>query len=149
MKESLRNLNSEIERFYSRKSNLSHPLWRLGEACIYNDNEQNQNAWYRGKIVQIIDKDHCLILLVDYGKTRYANRASLKEIYDKFLLAPCQIERAHLSDIDIKDDEIDEKIHRKLVKTITKISINFFDTTKKLENKKINKKKVSRDCGES
>lgn len=107
--ERLRKLMSDITYFYDRKQNLPQPNIRVGEACVFCDYEKK--SWLRAKIVRIIDRDHCLVLLIDFGITRYVNRSALKEIYDKFLAEPCQVARACLNDLDeLKDEEIDEKL---------------------------------------
>lgn len=97
--------------FYNRKQNLPQPGIRVGEACVFSDYETK--SWLRAKIVKIVDKDHCLVILIDSGVMRYVNRAALKEIYDKFLVEPCSIARACLNDLDeMVDEEIDEKLQQ-------------------------------------
>jgi hypothetical protein len=101
--------NNDMQYFYGKKSNLAQPLMKEGNACVYHDN--SEMLWFRARIKTVCDADHCLVKLVDRGETKYANRAMLRVIHDKYLEIPCQAVKASLSDLDDKrDEEIDESV---------------------------------------
>jgi hypothetical protein len=103
-------LMSEIQCFYERKTNLSQPLFEVNNACAYYDSEQK--TWYRAQIENIIDKDHCVVSLVDFGSKRYVNRTYLRDIPEKFIELQCQSALAALYDIVHEQLEVvDEQLH--------------------------------------
>lgn len=108
--ESLRKLMADLQYFYEKKINLSQPLFKAKNACVYYDDDKR--IYFRANIIKLIDQEHCLINLIDFGLTKYVNRASLKDIYEKFLVQPCPVGVACLHDLcELKDEEIDEQIH--------------------------------------
>jgi len=103
-------LMSDIQRFYARKTNLSQPLFQINNACAYYDSEQK--TWYRAQIENIIDTDHCIVSLVDFGSKRYVNRTYLRDITEKFIELQCQSALASLYDIVNEELEVvDEQLH--------------------------------------
>ena len=103
-------LMHDLQKFYERKSNLPMPLFKPCNACVYFDDEKNK--WYRARILSLLDQDHCIVSLVDFGIKKFANRATLREIYDKFLNPCCQAVVASLEDVnDEALENIDEQMH--------------------------------------
>ena len=107
--DTFKNLNNNLKYFYEKKINLPQPELVENYPCVYYEYENKE--WHRAKIVHVYDRDHCLVRLVDTGRTRYANRNELREIYEKFLEIECQSCMACLDGLaQLNDDEVDESI---------------------------------------
>jgi hypothetical protein len=72
----LRQLMASMQYFYEKKINLPQPLFTCNNACVYKDDDKN--LWYRAQIIHLVDKDHCIIRLVDYGIGKYENTKEKK-----------------------------------------------------------------------
>lgn len=94
----VRMLMAKIQYFYEKKVNLPQPLYAVGNACVYYDDEKK--TWYRAEIIHILDTNHCIIRLVDYGNSKYVNKLTLRGIYEPFLQLPCQVAQASMNDIN-------------------------------------------------
>ena len=106
----LSKLMREIQYFYERKINLPQPVFKEGNACVFHDFERK--LWYRAQIENIIDNDHCIVSLVDFGYRRYINRTYLRDIPDKFLELSCQSALASLYDLITENpDRVEEQLH--------------------------------------
>ena len=106
-----RTMHADMQLFYARKSNLPEPALRAHAACVYQDAASGE--WHRAKIVYVHNADHVIVLLVDSGETRYVNRASLRDILDKYLVLSCRASLAALGDIYVKrDTQLDENLHQ-------------------------------------
>ena len=102
-----------MQLFYATKTNLPEPTLRINEACVYNEGRQPIATWHRAKIVYVHDANHVIVHLVDSGETHYVNRASLREIADKFLTLGGQASLAAMSDIcEKRHFPIDEELHQ-------------------------------------
>ena len=106
----LSKLMRDIQCFYERKINLPQPVLQTNNACAYYDSEKK--LWYRALIQNVLDHDHCIVSLVDFGLKRYANRTYLRDIPDKFLKLTCQAVMASLYDLVNENPEfVDEQLH--------------------------------------
>lgn len=106
----LRPLMEKIQYFYEKKVNLPQPKLELNTPCVYLD--EDKKTWYRAVIMFKVDMNHCIIRLVDYGKSKYVNRAMLRDIYEPFMELPCQVAQASLNDLNDEKD-FDEVLDNK------------------------------------
>jgi len=113
----LRPLMEKIQYFYEKKVYLEQPEFQVNTPCVYFDDEKM--TWYRGLITLIVDANHCIVRLVDIGKSKYANRVALRKIYSRFMDLPCQVARASL-DMSFEEDKFDEVLNNKF----TAIALN-------------------------
>ncbi|CAF0937993.1 unnamed protein product, partial [Brachionus calyciflorus] len=138
----IKNSMNNMKYFYEKKINLPQPLFEPDSPCVYYDYDNKD--WLRAKIIHIYDDNHCLIRLVDSGRTKYVNRRELREIFDKFLEQQCQGALACLDGLsDFNDEDIDEGIllkfkeialNKKFIakvikvdKKMSKFTLNLFD----------------------
>ncbi len=109
----LRPLMEKMQYFYEKKVNLAQPKLEVNTPCVYFDDEKK--AWHRALVTLTVDANHCVVRLVDIGKSKYVNRVALRAIYGPFMELPCQVAKASLSDLssEQQEDEIDEVLNNK------------------------------------
>lgn len=96
-KDMFRPLCADIQYFYEKKTNLPQPNFECNTACIYYDDEKN--VYHRAQIVNVVDKNNCIIYLIDIGQKKLVNRTQLREIYEKYLNICPQALQGSLEDL--------------------------------------------------
>ena len=109
---------------------MPQPIFAVNNACVYYDDEKK--IWHRALIEHLIDQNHCIIRLVDHGKSKYTNRSSLRDIYDAFLELPCQVAQASLNDMK-ESENLDEILVNKFKGIIYKNCLGLSVTNYKIK----------------
>lgn len=80
----------------------------MGAACVFYDDDKK--IWYRAEITHLIDANHCIVRLIDYGQSKYVNKSFIRDIFEKYLTVPSQVAEASLNDLT---DHVDEILNNK------------------------------------